>query len=820
MTKQRNMARIMTSKKKKKIKMDLKDYEGYRYGPLKLERFGRIVSISSDWKPGQHEKFIQRLRDKRPQLKKEIDQKITQLLSLIEQFEPLELLSTVSAKNCFADPEEYSEITHQGRECYVEYAQSLVLSQKRKPRIKHATQQVIEQFNSLIAEVFNDVIWYFASEATEGRRSRIEEELRIGSVSRYLFVRGDSFREHHLEMMKDVFKDHDVFLKKHYGFNSNEVIVGIQNIEEQLNNNKERQTETISLLHGLHELFKEFLEKEGVDDFPSLEDCERRSLTKKYLAVPTVQEKKTKFDKLRNNIAKNTLEIILTKKTPKELLKLLSSSFGNNSSFVTFKSSQAWPTNDSIIYDRPLIEDGGKFYCFAPQVLFRNMGNILDGWIQQKDNTYYQGVYQKRRAEYLENKALEYLKNILPGAKAYGKLYYYIEESGKTNRVETDGLILYDENLFIIEAKAGSLSTSARRGGLKRMKKNIGELIDDAYQQALRTKQYIINTPEPSFEFKDRTKAVCIKDKDKFRNIYLLNITLQNLGQLSTQLNALKSLSLIRGKEWPWSVFINDLRVISELIEFPSEFLHFLQRRIRANDYPQFRTIDELDFLMFYFYEGLYFEGGALGNGHEYIPSGYTEDLDRYYDYLGGRVLNATRPRLKISKEYKDLITELESTGKHRFTKVTTTLLGLDRETQQAILDSLEKVKDASEKDGRDHDFTMYFKDIKMGLMFSVSVKRKHDFWIKIDRHCKLKMYQTRFDEWILITVDMREDGTRAFDFQIYNQKWNYDSIMEQQLERFKAVKMEKFRRTGQKIGRNDPCPCGSGLKYKKCCGK
>ncbi|HZR58696.1 MAG TPA: SEC-C metal-binding domain-containing protein, partial [Terriglobales bacterium] len=23
----------------------------------------------------------------------------------------------------------------------------------------------------------------------------------------------------------------------------------------------------------------------------------------------------------------------------------------------------------------------------------------------------------------------------------------------------------------------------------------------------------------------------------------------------------------------------------------------------------------------------------------------------------------------------------------------------------------------------------------------------------------------------------------------------------------------------GDKIGRNDPCPCGSGKKYKKCCG-
>jgi len=26
--------------------------------------------------------------------------------------------------------------------------------------------------------------------------------------------------------------------------------------------------------------------------------------------------------------------------------------------------------------------------------------------------------------------------------------------------------------------------------------------------------------------------------------------------------------------------------------------------------------------------------------------------------------------------------------------------------------------------------------------------------------------------------------------------------------------------RREKKIGRNDPCPCGSGKKYKKCCGR
>ncbi|MCI5167944.1 MAG: hypothetical protein D3903_18135, partial [Candidatus Electrothrix sp. GM3_4] len=28
------------------------------------------------------------------------------------------------------------------------------------------------------------------------------------------------------------------------------------------------------------------------------------------------------------------------------------------------------------------------------------------------------------------------------------------------------------------------------------------------------------------------------------------------------------------------------------------------------------------------------------------------------------------------------------------------------------------------------------------------------------------------------------------------------------------------IRRHADKVGRNSPCPCGSGEKYKKCCGK
>ena len=30
----------------------------------------------------------------------------------------------------------------------------------------------------------------------------------------------------------------------------------------------------------------------------------------------------------------------------------------------------------------------------------------------------------------------------------------------------------------------------------------------------------------------------------------------------------------------------------------------------------------------------------------------------------------------------------------------------------------------------------------------------------------------------------------------------------------------EKRQVKSNKVGRNDPCPCGSGKKYKQCCGK
>lgn len=48
-----------------------------------------------------------------------------------------------------------------------------------------------------------------------------------------------------------------------------------------------------------------------------------------------------------------------------------------------------------------------------------------------------------------------------------------------------------------------------------------------------------------------------------------------------------------------------------------------------------------------------------------------------------------------------------------------------------------------------------------------------------------------------------------------------WDSILEEdkRKELYRTQKASGTIRKADKVGRNDPCPCGSGKKYKKCCG-
>ncbi len=57
-------------------------------------------------------------------------------------------------------------------------------------------------------------------------------------------------------------------------------------------------------------------------------------------------------------------------------------------------------------------------------------------------------------------------------------------------------------------------------------------------------------------------------------------------------------------------------------------------------------------------------------------------------------------------------------------------------------------------------------------------------------------------------------------DYLFSLKEWEDVLTKEKMLEIVKNFKRSKIVHVEKKPGRNDPCPCGSGKKYKKCCGK
>ena len=73
---------------------------------------------------------------------------------------------------------------------------------------------------------------------------------------------------------------------------------------------------------------------------------------------------------------------------------------------------------------------------------------------------------------------------------------------------------------------------------------------------------------------------------------------------------------------------------------------------------------------------------------------------------------------------------------------------------------------------------------------------------------------------FIDIAKRMEKDGV---DFKSIRQmkKWMkaHEAELRAEAGGGTVAKVETVVHEGPKIGRNDPCPCGSGKKYKKCCG-
>ena len=128
-------------------------------------------------------------------------------------------------------------------------------------------------------------------------------------------------------------------------------------------------------------------------------------------------------------------------------------------------------------------------------------------------------------------------------------------------------------------------------------------------------------------------------------------------------------------------------------------------------------------------------------------------------------------------------------------------LLANHNEVKKTTIEELSKKYDSTV------EFVMGFVD---GI--NESLKNSYDLE-KVDENTEL-VFDIDLENLYFNMLDAKADYLYTLP------QWDGIFSEEKRAEIQKQYKESKIVRNFDKVGRNDLCPCGSGKKYKKCCGK
>jgi hypothetical protein len=351
--------------------------------------------------------------------------------------------------------------------------------------------------------------------------------------------------------------------------------------------------------------------------------------------------------------------------------------------FGSTASDYLIPSPCPAVRVRPIATIRDKYLCPLPYNLpwaikprFEEALKSSVGW----------NSYQKHRSNFLVSEGLKALSRLLPSSQTYANLTYPI---GPRENAELDGLVLFDRYAFLIEAKAGEFG-AARRGGKDRIKERLTKLVEEPSQQALRARDFIRKNDSPVFFDKGGNQIAV--DKARHTEVSIISLTLDSLDVFTSGMNRLRSTGVLGQHDLPWAVCLTDLVAISELLQSPSEFTHFLRWRLAVNEGGDVSAgSDELNWLAVYLKEGPEFLRVPQGFTMMSFDT-YTDDIDAYFYYRGGfRTKPAARPTQPIPEPLRELLAAIAGTKIHGHTAAAEIILDLSFKEREQFAQELRK---------------------------------------------------------------------------------------------------------------------------------
>lgn len=768
---------------------------------VKNKKKSHHVIFSNNISIPMRNKKINELSNRYDEETKLISDKVSNIIDLIHRTDPFQLMNFLVTTDYFANVMMGSEIEYTNEQILqsraIEYIQSLLVSKAVETDKMIYDENEQEAFFYKIQtetiDLYNAVQqWYYYWAAYAEKVLKLDAEDIDYIVESQMFsqVRGKRYQfqvEEHLRTLINPLND---LLKKSYNISSNEVIEGLLAIE-------------FTLTRGRGEALSR------LQDIMSIPDNNRDNPTQEL-----IDEGRSLFDNLFGTAANNVEKIT---NWPKNFIEKLSYSIGECDNFSN-QQYNFWPILSLPIQRKPFMKIKDTFFCFSYYNLFDNIYRMLqklliDFDIKNKD------AWEQIQKETSEEAIASIFSDLLPGCEVFRDNYYPEKQSLKRMN-ENDIIIKYENSLFIVEVKAGSFSPIPALINNESHLKSYKSLVEKADQQCQRTIDYLNRNNDSPIYGKDKRLKEVFK-MGQYNYVYTICVTIDDFNEFAAKAEKLNSINIAEGTI---VMSIEDLRTYKDYFESPFIFLNYFENRKNATKVEALRLNDELDHLGMYIQHNMYPKTVIGGKKNSVIQAwGYRQELDEYFISLWSDEYKE-RPERNVDSTILQMLSLLGEKPINDKISFSNFLLDFSSEGAQRFSNSILSLQRRQQKLNR----MLPMIGAGEGLRYVLFIEQPEIEFYSFDgmlKYCDGMLVFGKYSSIMLIRLEVDSKG-RLIDLWFEERKIGnippeeLDNLTEYGRKTFNTRVKSMLRVSGKKkIGRNDYCPCGSGLKYKNCCG-
>lgn len=382
---------------------------------------------------------------------------------------------------------------------------------------------------------------------------------------------------------------------------------------------------------------------------------------------------------------------------------------------------------------------------------------------------------------------------------------------------EVDVLVTFSKFAIVVQAKSKQLTAVARQGDDKQIRKDFAAAVQSACDQGMDCAKMILNSA-----FKWIGPDGDALGRQPVEKVFVICLVADHYPALAAQARQFLSFETVDRVASPLVMDVFLLDALAEMLDSPLHFLNYLERR--SGYANQVISNHELNILGFHLVQNLHMQD-EVSLFHLWDDFGIDLELAMLARREGFAAPWTPGGILTIldGTPLGALLKQIERRPDPGMVELGFAILAMGGDALIQANGAIDEIMRLSRSDGGRHDFTMQLKD-SVGLTFHSSRWPEAQAREGLGSHCEKRKYVQRASCWFGVWLDPFDRQMRCgimLDFP-----WARDAQLDlatAHMSRGSNMSSEQLRAFGRprpavKVGRNAPCPCGSGKKSKRCC--